>query len=106
MRDIAITIKAHAAELFSPYTADLARRTSIIVCRAHTDLSWPDIAAIHNVRTAQSSFSRATVTKHRRDDPDFNHRYQQLLDQAHELQQAAGFANAHLTRRSHQPTAN
>jgi hypothetical protein len=98
MHSIAVTIRAHAAELFaSPHGADLARRASILVCRAHTDLTWEDIAAIHNVRTAQPSFSRATVTHHRRADRDFDHQYRRLLDYARELQREAGFATANLT---------
>ena len=98
MHSIAETIRAHAAELLaSPHGAVLARRTSILVCRAHTDLTWEDIAAIHKVRTAQPSFSRATVTHHRRADRDFDHRYQRLLDYAQELQRDAGFTNANLT---------
>lgn len=82
----------------SPPSSNDSRRTSILACRAHTDLTWDDIADIHYVPAAQAAFSRATVTHHRRTDPDFNHRYQQLLDHAQELQRAAGFANANLTR--------
>jgi TniQ len=98
MHSIAETIRAHAAALLaSPHGADLARRASILACRANTDLTWEDIAAIHNVRTAQPSFSRATITHHRRADRDFDHRYRRLLDYAQELQREAGFANASLT---------
>jgi hypothetical protein len=43
------------------------------------------------------SFSRATVTHHRRADRDFDLQYQQLLDYARDLQRDAGFANANLT---------
>jgi hypothetical protein len=99
MRDIAASIKTHAAELFTqPHTADLALRASMLACRAHTDLTWAAIAAIHDLPVAQPAFSRATVTHHRRIDPDFNDRYQQLLNHAQELRSAAGFANANLTR--------
>jgi hypothetical protein len=66
MRDNAMSIKAHAAELFAPLdTADLALRASMLACRAHTDLTWADIAAIHNVPAAYPTFSQATVTRHR-----------------------------------------
>lgn len=99
MLRIAETIRAHAAELFAlHHGADLARRTSILACRAHTDLTWNNIADIHGVPAAQATFSRTTITHHCRNDPDFNHRYRRLLDYARELQREAGFANANLTR--------
>jgi hypothetical protein len=99
MRDIAASINAHAAELFAPpYAADLRLRTSMLACRAHTDLTWADIAVIHDIPVAQPAWLQTIITRHRRDDPDINHRYQQLLDHAKELQLAAGFANAYLTR--------
>ena len=99
MRGIAMTIKAHATELIAKaHGSDLARRTSILACYAHTDLAWATIAALHNVNSAQATFSRAAITHHRRIDPDFDQRYQQLSNRAQELQQAAGFANAQLTR--------
>lgn len=99
MRDIAASLKTHAAELFTPpHPADLALRTSMLACRAHTDLTWHDIATIHGLPVAQPAFSRATVTHHRHTNPDFNDRYQRLFDYAEELQQTAGFANANLTR--------
>ena len=86
MHDIAIAIKAHATELLaSSHGPDVARRTSIALCRQHTDLTCHEIAAIHHVNDAQPSFARATVARHRRDDPDFNPRYRQLLGHAQRL---------------------
>lgn len=99
MRDIAASINAHATELFTPrYAADLRLRTSMLACRTHTDLTWAAIAAIHDIPVAQPAWLQTVITRHRRDDPDFNHRYQQLLHHAQELQREAGFANAYLTR--------
>ncbi|HEV3071969.1 MAG TPA: hypothetical protein VGY76_11155 [Solirubrobacteraceae bacterium] len=99
MRNIAMSIKTHAAKLFAPpHKADMALRTSMLACRTHTDLTWHDIATLHGLPVAQPAFSRATVTYHRRTNPDFDHRYQRLFDHAQELQRAAGFANANLKR--------
>lgn len=99
MRDTALAIKARATELFTrSHGTDLARRTSILACRLHTDLTWDTIAAIHHVPAAQPAFSQATITRRRRTDPDFNHRYRQLLDHARQTRRQAGFARADLTR--------
>jgi hypothetical protein len=98
MHDTALAIKAHATKTFTPsHGTELARRTSILACRAHTDLTWAAIAAIHNVPAAQPTFSQATITSHRRNDPDFDHRYRQLLKHARTLQREAGYENANLT---------
>ena len=99
MRDIAIAIKAHSAELLAPsHGQHVARLTSIALCRQHTDLTCYDIAAIHHMTEAQPSFARATVARYRRDDPDFNARYGRLLTTARQLQRQAGYANANLKR--------
>ena len=99
MHDIAMAIKADSAELLeSSHGPDLARLTSITLCRQHTDLTCYDIAAIHRVKDAQPSFARATVARYRRRDPDFNTRYRELLATAQRLQRQAGYSNANLTR--------
>ncbi len=99
MHDIAIAIKARSAELFAAsHGADVARRISISVCRERTELTCYEIAAIHKVNDAQPAHSHATVARHCRDDPDFEHRHQQLLDHARELQARARYANANLRR--------
>jgi hypothetical protein len=99
MRELAKAIQARAIELLATsYGADIARRASITTCREHTDLTCDVIAAIHRVRDAQPTHCRATIAKHRQADPDFNRRYQQLLDHAQATQQQAGFANASLKR--------
>jgi hypothetical protein len=99
MREIATSIKTHADELFAaPCAARLRHRTSMLVCRAHTDLTWAAIATLHDIATAQPASWRANVNYHCRTNPDFAHRYQRLLEHAQELRRAAGFANAHLTR--------
>lgn len=98
MRAVATAIKTRAVELFTPpHTADQALRISMVACREHTDLTWDDIAHIHNV-PAHATWSQATVSNHCRDDPDFDQRYQRLRENAHELRREAGFANAHLKR--------
>ena len=98
-----ITLRANAflyiAKLITgSHGADIARRASITACRQHTDLTCETIAAIHHVADAQPAYSREAVGKHRHADPDFNRRYQQLLDRAAEAQRTAGFANANLKR--------
>ncbi len=99
MHNVASTIRAHAAELLSAsHGADVARGASIVVCREHTDLTWDAIAAIHDLTVAQPGHTRAAIARHRGNDPHFNHRYLQLRDYAKELQQAAGYTNATLTR--------
>jgi hypothetical protein len=99
MRELAKAIQARAIELLATSCgADIARRASITTCRKHTDLTCDVIAAIHRVRDAQPAHCRATIAKHRHADPDFNRRYQQLLDHAQATQQQAGFANASLKR--------
>jgi TniQ len=98
MRAVATATKTRAVELFTPpHTTDQALRISMVACREHTDLTWDDIAHIHNV-PAYANWSQATVSNHCRDDPDFAQRYQRLLENAHELRREAGFANAHLKR--------
>jgi hypothetical protein len=99
MRELAIAIKARADALLAashgPY---VAQRTSIALCRHHTDLTCPTIAAVHAVKDAQPSFSHATVARHRRTDRDFDRRYQQLNNYARELRRQAGYASANLQR--------
>jgi len=68
------------------------------VCHTHTDLTWDEIAGIHDIPVGLPAYSRITVSHHRRTDPDFERRYQQLLNQADELQRETGFANARLER--------
>jgi hypothetical protein len=98
MEGIAMAIKARAAQLLAAsHGANAARRASIVVCRQHTDLTGNAIAAIHGVSAGQTAFSGAIIAKRRRDDPDFERRYRQLLDHAREVQRQAGFANANLT---------
>jgi hypothetical protein len=99
MHSVAAKIRAHAAELFSaPHGTDLALRTSILACRAHTDLTWAEIAAVHDIPVAQPTWTQATVARRRRENPSFDHECQQLLHHANTLQQEAGFADANLTR--------
>ena len=99
MRDIALEIKTRSAELLAPgHGSDAARRTSIALCRQHSDLSCPDIANIHRVKDAQPTYSQTVVDRHRRENPDFDRRYQQLLSRAQALQRRAGYTNANLKR--------
>jgi hypothetical protein len=99
MRRVADQIQARATELLATsHGAHRAARASITACRQHTDLTCPTIAAIHGIADAQPSYCRAVVDRYRRDDADFDRRYQQLLDHAEQARIAAGFANAHLTR--------
>ena len=99
MCEVADAIQAHTTELLATsYGADIARRASITICREHTDLTCDVIAAIHRVNDAQPAHCRATIAKHRHANPDFNRRYQQLLDHAQATRQQAGFTNASLKR--------
>jgi hypothetical protein len=84
--------------LLSSHGPHLACRASIAACRQHTDLICPTIARIHGIVDAQPSYCRAVVDRYRRDDVDFDRRYQRLLDHAEQARTAAGFANANLTR--------
>ncbi|MGB8879602.1 MAG: hypothetical protein WCD11_25030, partial [Solirubrobacteraceae bacterium] len=98
MREVADAIQARAAVLLgTSHGADIARRASITICREHTDLTCDELAAIHHVKAAQTTYSR-TVIERRRDDPAFEHRYRQLLASALELRQQAGYANPYLQR--------
>ena len=97
MRAVATAIKARAVELVTPPpTADQALRISMVACREHTDLTWDDIAHIRNVPAYATWFKPPSQPLPRR--PDFDQRYQRLLESAHELRREAGFANAHLKR--------
>jgi hypothetical protein len=99
MRELANAIQARAIELLTTsHGADIARRASITICREHTDLTCDVIATIHRVNDAQPAHCRTTIAKHRHSDPNFNRRYQQLLEHAQTTQQQAGFANASLKR--------
>jgi hypothetical protein len=99
MRDIAIAIKLDCEELLSSsHGAQVARFTSISLCRNHTDLTCYEIADIHAVNEAQPAYSHDAVARHRRTDHDYAHRYRQLADQAGELQRHAGYARANLKR--------
>jgi hypothetical protein len=99
MRHVAKQIQARASELLAAsHGAHIARRASIAACRQHTDLTCTAIAAIHHVTDAQPAFSHATVARYRADDPEFDRRYQHLLDYAEQVRCAAGFANAKLKR--------
>jgi hypothetical protein len=97
MRAIAQAIQAHAATLLA-HQAEMAPRASMLACRAHTDLNWRELAAIHHLPLAQPASLHTIVAYHRRTDPDFDHRYEQLLERGQALQNAAGYANANLTR--------
>jgi hypothetical protein len=99
MRDIAITIRALAADALASSHGDAtARFTSTALCRNHTDLTCPEIASIHNVKDAESAFAHATVARYLRTDPDYEHRYRQLLREAQRLRREAGYENANLRR--------
>jgi hypothetical protein len=99
MRDVAEQIQARAIELLAAsHGTHIARRASIAACRQHTDLTCPTIAAIHDIADAQPAYCRATVARYRHDDPEFDQRYRQLLDDAEQARRAAGFAHANLTR--------
>jgi hypothetical protein len=99
MHDLAGAIKAHSATLLaSAQGPNMARHASITVCRDHTDLTSRQIATIHNVNHAQPTLAHATIDRCRRNDPDFDCRYRQLLDHAQELQRQAGYTNANLKR--------
>ena len=99
MRDLARAIQGYAATLLtSGHGPNMARHASIAACREHTDLTSREIALIHNVNHAQPTFAHATVERRRCKSPDFDERYRQLLDHAHELQRQAGFASANLKR--------
>ncbi len=99
MRKVAGQIQTRAAELLAAsHGAHIARRASIAACRQHTDLTCPTIAAIHHIADAQPAFSHATIARRRADDPEFDRRYQQLLDYAEQTRRTAGFANANLRR--------
>jgi hypothetical protein len=99
MRNVAVAIKAHAGELLAGFHGeDGARWASVALCRQHTDLTCYEIAAIHDVADAQPSYSKDVVTRYRREDPDYDRRYQKLVALATELQRGAGYANANLRR--------
>ena len=99
MHDLAGAIKAHSATvLASAQGPNTARHASIAVCREHTDLTSRQISTIHEVNHAQPALASVTVELHRREDADFDRRYRQLLDHAHELQRQAGYAHANLKR--------
>ena len=99
MRYVAEEIHARATELLTAsHGAHIAGRASITVCRQHTDLTCTTIAAMHHIADAQPACCRATIARHRRDDPDFDRRYRQLLDNAEQARRTAGFANARLRR--------
>ena len=99
MRHVAEQIQARASELLAAsHGAPVARRASIAACRQHTDLTCTTIAAIHRIADAQPAFSHATVARYRAADPEFDRRYQQLLERAEQARRAAGFADANLTR--------
>jgi hypothetical protein len=83
MRHVAEQIQTRATELLAAsHGMHIARRASIAACRQHTDLTYPTIAAIHEITDAQPAFSRATVARYQREDPDFDRRYRELLDHA------------------------
>ncbi|MGO9898257.1 MAG: TniQ family protein [Solirubrobacteraceae bacterium] len=99
MHHLATAIKTNSAKLLTPaHGPNIARHASIVVCREHTDLTNHEISTIHNVNHAQPTLARATVERHRRKDPDFERRYRELLDHAHELQRQAGYTHANLKR--------
>jgi hypothetical protein len=99
MHHLAKTIQASAVDqLAISHGADVARLISIAVCREYTDLTCQIIAAIHHVRYAQPTHSRATVARYRRSDPDFLRKYQKIVKRARTAQRQAGFANANLKR--------
>jgi hypothetical protein len=99
MRNVAEQIQTRASELLAAsHGAHIARRASIAACRQHTDLTCTTIAAIHRIADAQPAFSHATVARYRADDPEFDRRYQHLLDYTEQVRCAAGFANANLKR--------
>lgn len=94
MPEIAAAIRAHATTLLPTH---LAPRASMLACRSHTDLTWPQIAALHDLPAAQPALTRATVARHHCD-TDFAERYHQLLDRAQRVRDAAGYSTAQLAR--------
>lgn len=99
MRSVAVAINTRASELLAnSHGPVVARCTSIALCRQHTDLTCPTIAAIHGTTDAQPSYSKDTVARLRRDDPDYAQQYKQLLAESEALQRQAGYTNANLKR--------
>jgi len=99
MRHVADQIQKRACELLAAaHGKHLTRHASIAACRNHTDLTCVTIAAVHGIRNAQPALSQAIVARHRRGDPQFDRRYQQLLADAERARRIAGFANANLQR--------
>jgi hypothetical protein len=98
MHAIATSIKARASDLFTSTRPSLMQAASIVACRAHTDLSWPQLAALHQLPKPQASWANTTINGHCRNDPDTADRYNRLLNRAAAVRDAAGYANAHLVR--------
>ena len=99
MSRVAQHIQTRATELLAAsHGAHIALRASIAACREHTDLTYPAIAAIHATNEAHPALTRAVVARYRQSDPEFAHRYKQLLDHATHARAAAGYTNANLTR--------
>lgn len=97
MRAVAEAIKERAAELL-PSADPIGRRAAgALACREHTDLTWSEVAAVHDI-PAYATLFQATVANRRRADPDFDQGYRRLLDSARALRCSAGFANANLSR--------
>lgn len=96
MRGVAEAIKEKAAELL-PSEGDIGLRAGTLACREHTDLTWPEIAALHETRAHPTLF-QATVAARRHEDPDFDGGCRELFDFGRQRRREAGFANAKLTR--------
>lgn len=97
MHAVAEAIKGRAEELFPGEDPATSLRASALACRGHTDLTWPEVAAVHRI-PAYAAFFQKTVSERRRGDPDFDRRYRDLLAYARELRCSAGYANANLCR--------
>jgi hypothetical protein len=96
MRAVAEAIGGAATELFGTED-DIGMRAGALACREHTDLTWAEIAALFETRAHPTLF-QSTVATRRRDDPDFDRRFRQLVDHAGALRRSAGFADANLQR--------
>jgi hypothetical protein len=97
MRAVAEAIKEKAGDLFPGEDPAIRLRASALVCREHTDLTWPEVAAVHGI-SAYAAFFEKTISERRRGDPKFDRRYRNLLTGAKELRRSAGYANANLRR--------
>jgi len=98
MGEVARSIVGSAQEIFGDSRLGLAERgAGVVACRAHTDLTWDEVAELHGLGyAARAVQARRRATARAERDPEFSTRSKELVRAGRRARVAAGYRHARL----------